>query len=72
MTEILIKKVQTYFSHRTALTKPETRCFKKMTLGILKSKFVFVNPNRCIAQGAFKAKGCLQAPFSSAAIQFKI
>lgn len=30
MTEILIKKIQTqmsnYFSHKTTLTKPETRC----------------------------------------------
>lgn len=47
MSKILIKKIQTqmsdYFSHNSELTKPETRCFKEMTLGILKSKSVFVN-----------------------------
>lgn len=47
MSKILTKKIQTqlsdYFSNSTSLTKPETRCFKEMTLGILKSKSVFVN-----------------------------
>ena len=47
MDKILTKKIQTqlsdYFSHKISLTKPETRCFKDMVLGILKSKSVFVN-----------------------------
>lgn len=47
MNKILIKKMQTqlsdHFSHSTELTKPENRCFKEMTLGILKSKSIFVN-----------------------------
>lgn len=47
MNKILIKKMQTqlsdHFSHSIELTKPENRCFKEMTLGILKSKSIFVN-----------------------------
>lgn len=47
MSKILTKRIQTqfsdYFSHITNLSKPETRCFKDMVLGILKSKTVFVN-----------------------------
>ena len=47
MSKILTKRIQTqfsdYFSQETNLTKPETRCFKDMTLGILKSRSVFVN-----------------------------
>lgn len=47
MDKILTKKIQTqlsdYFSSDTAMTKPETRCFKEMVLGVLKSKSVFVN-----------------------------
>ena len=47
MSKILTKKIQSqlsdYFSNSSELTKPETRCFREMTLGILKSKSVFVN-----------------------------
>ena len=47
MSKILTKKIQTqlssYFSSINLMTKPELRCLKDMTLGILKSKSVFVN-----------------------------
>jgi hypothetical protein len=47
MDKILTKKIQTqlsdYFLHKISLTKPKTRCFKDMVLGLLKSKSVFVN-----------------------------
>src|SRR5690554_4349347 len=46
-TKIQTKKnltqVSSYFSDTTLLTKPETRCAKEMSVGILKSKSVHVN-----------------------------
>lgn len=47
MCNILTKRIQTklsdYFSMDTQMSKSETRCFKEMVLGLLKSKSVFVN-----------------------------
>lgn len=47
MCNILTKRIQTklsdYFSLDAQMSKPETRCFKEMVLGLLKSKSVFVN-----------------------------
>lgn len=60
MSKILTKKIQTqlsdYFSHETSLTKPETRCFKEMVLGILKSKSVFVNQIAASLRESLKLK----------------
>lgn len=47
MDNIMTKKIQTklsgYFSSPSDMTKPERRCLKDMTIGILKSRSVFVN-----------------------------
>lgn len=47
MSKILTKKIQSqfsdYFLSETQMSRPETRCLKEMSLGILKSKTVFVN-----------------------------
>lgn len=42
-TKRILSQVSDYFSQTSNLTKPETHCLKDMTVGILKSKSVFVN-----------------------------
>src|SRR5690625_7944640 len=42
-TKRILSEVSRNFSHTYNLTLPETRCLKDMTIGILKSKTVFVN-----------------------------
>lgn len=42
-TKQILSQVSSYFSNTILLTKPETRCVKDMSVGILKSKSVHVN-----------------------------
>jgi len=42
-TKKILSQVSGYFSNTNILTKPETRCVKDMSVGILKSKSVHVN-----------------------------
>lgn len=42
-TKKMLSQVSDYFSNTNVLTKPETRCVKDMSVGILKSKSVHVN-----------------------------
>lgn len=60
MSNILTKKLQIqlsdYFSSTISLTKPEIRCLRDMTVGILKSKSVFVNQIAASLRESLKLK----------------
>ncbi len=60
MSNILTKKLQiqfsSYFSSTISLTKPELRCLRDMTVGILKSKSVFVNQIAASLRDSLKLK----------------
>lgn len=42
-TKKILSQVSDYFSQTINLTKPETRCLRDMSVGILKSKSIFIN-----------------------------
>lgn len=43
-TKRILSQLNDYFSQTTGLTKPETKCLRDMSVGMLKSKSVLINP----------------------------